>query len=165
MGPKDFLDPNRIAAAMSTSFLEIIPGFFHVTPISRIRNIIKQGLLPGTVMQHRSYPTSHYGFLTCRCSMCRRLHRRCKRRQRRSRQSWRRCVLVVTVHFCQTHPQHRCSIVRMWGSIQERFRQPQIRSAFRQSVRHHRRTANSEIITIHQRAGLPTIGDYKGKTA
>ena len=53
MGPKDFLDPNRIAAAMSTSFLEIIPGFFHVTPISRIRNIIKQGLLPGTVMQHR----------------------------------------------------------------------------------------------------------------
>ena len=59
MGPQGFLDPSRIAAAMSTSFLEIARGFFHDTPISRIRNIIKQGLLPGTVMQHRGRMDIH----------------------------------------------------------------------------------------------------------
>ena len=47
-----FLRPERIAAAMSTDFASITPGFFHVTPISRLRSIIKQGLLPGAALNN-----------------------------------------------------------------------------------------------------------------
>ena len=37
---------------MSNNLLTITPGFFHVTPISRLRSIIKQGLLPGVALEN-----------------------------------------------------------------------------------------------------------------
>ena len=54
-----FLDPARIAAAMTMSFLDIVPGFFHVTPINRMRSIMKQGLLPGTVQERNGRMDIH----------------------------------------------------------------------------------------------------------